>query len=88
MVTQSHASRLASAVDVINEPPERRFNRAFDPASARRQLRVSILLVTAVGLAAFTLGFALPLHAPHATKLSPLSDHSGFKGRLVTINDH
>ena len=87
MVTQSHATLFGSATGVISEPSERRFNRAFDPASARRQLRVSVLLVTAMGLAAFTLGFALPLNAPHATKLSPLSEHTGFKGRLVAI-DH
>jgi hypothetical protein len=87
MFTQSYTSRIRSAVAVI-EPSERRYYRTFDPASARRQLRVSILLVAAMGLAAFTLGFALPLHALHASKLSPLSDHSGFKGRLVTIEDH
>ncbi len=61
------------------------FRRNFDPESARRQLRVSVLLVLAMSLAAFVLGFALPIDAPHAIK-SAAADSDEFTGRLVTID--
>jgi antibiotic biosynthesis monooxygenase (ABM) superfamily enzyme len=75
-----------SLVDKFENQSEPGFTRNFDAESARRQLRVSVVLVVAMGLAAFVLGFALPL-APHATKSSPLANHNGFTGRLVSISD-
>jgi len=40
-----------------------RFHAQFRPESARRQLRMSIMLVVAMGFAAFVLGFASPIDA-------------------------
>lgn len=77
-----------SLVDKFEDRLEPAFTRSFDPESARRQFRVSLLLVAAMALAAFILGFALPLNAPRSTPPAPasLSDiDSGFSGRLVTF---
>ncbi len=76
-----------SLVDKFEDQSEPGFTRSFDPESARRQLRVSVLLVAAMALAAFVLGFALPLDAPRTGKSSPMASSDGFTGRLVTIGD-
>lgn len=77
-----------SLVDKFEDQSEPAFTRSFDPESARRQFRVSLLLVAAMAIAAFILGFALPLNAPHSSRPTPvMSDSGGFSGRLVTI-DH
>lgn len=75
-----------SLVDKFDEHTEPAFNRSFDRESARRQFRVSILLVAAMATAAFVLGFALPINSAH--KAPPVAEHgSNFAGRLVGVND-
>jgi hypothetical protein len=55
----------------------------IEPASARRQFRVSIALVVAMAIGAFTLGFATPIH--QAPKATTLDDGAAFSGRLVSF---
>jgi hypothetical protein len=75
-----------SLVDKFDEEIEPAFNRSFDRESARRQFRVSVLLVVAMATAAFVLGFALPINSAH--KGAPVAQDGGsFTGRLVTTND-
>lgn len=76
-----------SLVDKFEDQMEPAFTRSFDRDSARRQFRVSLLLVAAMATAAFVLGFALPIGSP-AQKSTPVATDGGvFAGRLVTIND-
>lgn len=77
-----------SLVDKFEDRLEPAFTRSFDPESARRQFRVSLLLVAAMALAAFILGFALPLNAPHSSPPAPALTDSSFSGRLVTIDSN
>jgi hypothetical protein len=77
-----------SLVDKFEDQMEPAFTRNFDPESARRQFRVSLVLVAAMAIAAFVLGFALPVNAPHSSKDAPIAvDSSGFSGRLVSTTD-
>jgi hypothetical protein len=77
-----------SLVDKFDDHSEPALTRSFDPETARRQLRVSLVLVAAMAVAAFVLGFALPLDAPHATRGKPIAvDDTNFTGRLVTVNE-
>ena len=74
-----------SLVDKFDDQTEQAFTRSFDRESARRQFRVSILLVAAMATAAFVLGFALPINSAH--KAPPVADDGGsFSGRLVRVN--
>jgi hypothetical protein len=77
-----------SLVDKFEDRMEPAFTRSFDPESARRQFRVSLFLVAAMALAAFILGFALPLNAPRSSPPTPAisSDAGDFSGRLVTMD--
>lgn len=74
-----------SLVDKFDDQIEPAFTRHFDRESARRQFRISILLVAAMATAAFVLGFALPLNTTHGH--TPIADNAGFSGRLVSV-DH
>ena len=77
-----------SLVDKFDDNSESAFTRGFDTEAARRQLRVSLVLIAAMAVAAFVLGFALPLDAPHATRgKTNTGDDTSFSGRLVTINE-
>jgi hypothetical protein len=77
-----------SLVDKFDDHPEPALTRSFDPETARRQLRVSLVLVAAMAIAAFVLGFALPVDSPHATRGKPIADgDTTFSGRLVTANE-
>ncbi|KAB2887163.1 MAG: hypothetical protein F9K35_21605 [Burkholderiaceae bacterium] len=64
----------------------------FAPGQAALSLHTgalnTLLLVAAMAFAAFILGFALPLNAPHSTPPSPTAAASDteFSGRLVTID--
>ncbi len=76
-----------SLVDKFHDPVEPAFTRDFDPESARRQFRVSLVLVGAMAIAAFALGFVMPVSS--SRDLAPLaSDTGAFSGRLVTAVDH
>jgi hypothetical protein len=55
----------------------------IEPASARRQFRLSIALVVAMAIGAFTPGFATPIH--QAPKATTLDDGAAFSGRLVSF---
>ena len=55
------------------------------PESARRQFHMSIVLVAAMGLAAFVLGFLSPATTTNV-KSPPIATDSGFSGRLVSID--
>lgn len=74
-----------SLVDKFDDQIEPAFSRSFDRESARRQFRVSILLVAAMAVAAFVLGFALPVNPGPST--APVADSAPFAGRLVAV-DH
>ena len=77
-----------SLVDKFEDQMEPAYTRSFDRDSARRQFRVSLLLVAAMATAAFVLGFALPIGSTSAPKSTPVATDSGvFAGRLVTINN-
>jgi hypothetical protein len=54
--------------DKFHHSPHLTYTRGFAPEIARRQLRLSLLLVAATASAASILGFALPLGAIHATR--------------------
>jgi hypothetical protein len=74
-----------SLVDRFDDQQEPAFTRSFDRDSARRQFQVSAVLVVAMAIAAFVLGFALPIDSPRSTKSAPIADDSGFTGRLVAV---
>ena len=75
-----------SLVDKFDDDIEPAFSRSFDRDSARRQFRVSVLLVVAMATAAFVLGFALPINSAH--KSAPVAQDGGtFTGRLVNPSD-
>jgi hypothetical protein len=57
----------------------------IDPASARRQFRLSIALVVVMAIGAFVLGFATPIH--QAPKATTLDDGAAFTGRLVSLTE-
>jgi len=64
---------------------ERSYANGFDRDSARRQLRVSAVLVVAMAVAAFILGFAMPIHAPQPAKSTAIMHDSAFTGRLLSM---
>lgn len=70
-----------SLADKFYDHEEPGFSRSFDRESARRQFRVSILLVAAMATAAFVLGFALPINA--STQTAQGNDNAQFAGRLI-----
>ena len=78
---------VMSLADKFENQTEPAFTRSFDPESARRQLRMSIMLVVAMGFAAFVLGFASPIDAQKPLKQTTANHDSGFSGRLVSIGD-
>ena len=53
--------------------------------AARRQFRVSILLVAAMATAAFVFGFAMPISS--VQKATPAADNGVFAGRLVGVTE-
>jgi hypothetical protein len=55
----------------------------IEPASARRQFRLSIAIVVAMAIGAFVLGFATQVH--QAPKATTLDDGAAFTGRLVSL---
>ncbi len=73
-----------SLVDKFDDQIEPAYSSSFDRESARRQFRVSILLVAAMAIAAFVLGFALPVNS--ARNGTPVADHDAFSGRLVSFD--
>lgn len=77
-----------SLADKFDNQIEPAFTRSFDPESARRQLRVSITLVVAMGLAAFVLGFLSPMSGQYEAKQTQMAPDSTFSGRLVSLTDH
>jgi hypothetical protein len=76
-----------SLADKFDNQIEPGFTRGFDPESARRQLRVSITLVVAMGFAAFLLGFMSPIGGQYTAKQTKTAPESTFSGRLVSIGD-
>ena len=74
-----------SLVDKFDNKTEPGYSRPFDRESARRQFRVSVLLIIAMALSAFVLGFAMPVGNP-TTQTNSAMENSGFSGRLVTFD--
>ncbi|WP_424362563.1 hypothetical protein [Methylocystis parvus] len=74
-----------SLVDKFDDQIEPAFTRSFDRESARRQFRVSVLLVAAMATAAFVLGFALPINSARKGA-TPIADNIEFSGRLVSVD--
>ncbi len=72
-----------SLVDKFDDQIEPGYSRSFDRESARRQFRVSLLLVAAMAFAAFVLGFALPINS--AQNATQTAGHDQFSGRLVSV---
>jgi hypothetical protein len=52
---------------------------------ARRQLRVSILMIAAMATAAFVIGFVTPISS--AQKATPTMANDIFIGRLITVTE-
>lgn len=74
-----------SLVDKYDNTSDSGYVRRFDRESARRQFRVSLLLIIAMALSAFVLGFAMPVGGP-ITASETAKDNPGFTGRLVTFD--
>lgn len=74
-----------SLVDKFDNKNETGYVRRFDRESARRQFRVSLLLIVAMALSAFVLGFAMPVGSPNTTTGAAV-DPTVFSGRLVTFD--
>ena len=74
-----------SLADKFDNQIEPAFTRSFDPESARRQLRISITLIVAMGIAAFVLGFVLPIGGQYMAKQPTVAKDPAFSGRLVSI---
>jgi hypothetical protein len=74
-----------SLVDKFDDQIEPAFTRSFDRESARRQFRVSILLVVAMATAAFVLGFALPINSAQNTPT--VADTAALSGRLLNLDN-
>lgn len=74
-----------SLVDKYDDKTESGYIRKFDRESARRQFRVSLLLIIAMAVSAFVLGFAMPVAGPTSQANSAM-DNTGFSGRLVTFD--
>ncbi len=74
-----------SLVDKYDDKIEPVFTRSFDREPARHQFRVSILLIIAMAVSAFVLGFAMPVSSPAKTADAAV-DNGGFAGRLVTFD--
>jgi hypothetical protein len=55
----------------------------IDPASARRQFGLSIVLVVSMAIGAFILGFATPNLRTQQTTIK--DDGAAFSGRLVSL---
>lgn len=53
--------------------------------SARRQLRVSILMVAVMATAAFVIGFVMPVNSAH--KATPTAAKGVFAGRLIVMKE-
>jgi hypothetical protein len=75
-----------SLADKFDDHIEPAFTRSFDRESARRQFRMSLMLVAAMAVAAFVLGFAQPLTSPSHLQMDSSANESGFSGRLVSID--
>jgi hypothetical protein len=84
----SEGGKKMSLVGKFDNDFDRNLSSGFDRDSARRQLRVSAVLVVAMALAAFVLGFVLPVHAPQTAKSTAITHDSGFSGKLVTLDTH
>ncbi|HEY8136813.1 MAG TPA: hypothetical protein VIF61_03160 [Methylocystis sp.] len=55
----------------------------IEPASARRQFRLSIAIVVGMAVGALILGFATQIN--QAPKATALDDGAAFNGRLVSF---
>lgn len=78
-----------SLIDEFEDDFEPIHIRSCDPETARRQFRISLILVAAMAVAAFILGLALPLNATHARLGKPVaSDNTSFSSRLAISDEH
>lgn len=64
---------------LTDEEPDGRREAPYPPGLARRHLRASILIVSAMAIAAFMLGFAMPVNPTPA----PLLDGSTIARDLL-----
>jgi len=53
--------------------------------SARRQFRVSVLMVAIMATAAFVIGFATPIHS--VQEATPTAANDAFTGRLIMVTE-
>jgi hypothetical protein len=51
----------------------------------RRQFRISVVMIVAMSICAFILGFATPI--THPKKATAVDDGRGFVGQLVSMDD-
>jgi hypothetical protein len=75
-----------SLADHFDDDTRPVFGRGFDIESARRQFRLSVMLVAAMGIAAFTLGFLSPIELRAPVKAYPAAAHANFSRHLSAIN--
>lgn len=81
------SGNVMSLVDTFDERWKPAYPPIIEPQTSYQELRLSFVLVMAMAVAAFILGFALPLDAPYAPPGKPVASDSGnFHGRVVTIN--
>ena len=61
------------------------FYSLADRETLRRQFRISIVMIVAMSICAFILGFATPI--THSQKAMVVDDGQALMGRLVSISD-
>ena len=90
VLTSSDASDIKvskmSLVDKYEDKSQAAYVQRFDRESARRQFRVSLLLIIAMAVSAFVLGFAMPVGGQPVTPNGSPEDQLGFSGRAVTFD--
>jgi hypothetical protein len=73
-----------SLVDDFDAQRQSACFRAFDRESARRQFRMSLLLVAAMAVAAIVLSAALPTYLTESA--TPVAESFEIHGRLVSVD--
>lgn len=71
-----------SIADHFDHTPDAGFVRNYDSGSARRQFKVSVMLVVVIAMAASALGFLVKFDQP-ATSVAPAAATPSYVGTLT-----